>query len=461
MALLAKRIGLGTLGLLAGFGAPRLAAQAWGVTASDPVGIARSGAGVAYGQSLEAASLNPALLVTLKDTSSAFVGVGQELQITQTTLQTSEIVESSSDRNRFLPSFGAAWRVNERWALGLKLDEPFMRHVDMPLDATSRFQGTSLDLTTHRLEAQAAWALSPNWSFGGSLGVTQIHYAWSNMVRVPISANPNPAVPVGPNNPAIALMELGLEQEATKSVPSYSLGFRWAINSRWTVAGTYVGAISANMPLTAGFASNPVAYYDPYTGYGSGLNGISGFGSGVQALSTVQPGSGKLTLPGKATLGIRQRVNQQFTWELDLRYIEGSSTTLPSYPSLSGPSGTVAGSGMSEDFRGGLGASLMGELALWKTWTARLGVSQDTNLRDNANVDPMVGGAKNFTVSAGFSHRFSFGELNFGYQFRQAQDVNTNSLDYKWNQNGLQQTGGTTRVEGMGHLWSIGFKKAF
>jgi hypothetical protein len=36
-----------------------------GVPASDPAGIARSGAGVAFGRSLEAASLNPALLVTL------------------------------------------------------------------------------------------------------------------------------------------------------------------------------------------------------------------------------------------------------------------------------------------------------------------------------------------------------------------------------------------------------------
>ena len=461
MALLSKRIGLGTLGLLAGFGAPRLAAQAWAVSASDPVGIARSGAGVAYGQSLEAASLNPALLSSLKDRTSVFVGVGQELQITQTSLQTSQVVEASSDRNRALPSFGAAWRLSDKLVLGLKLDEPFMRHVDMPLDATSRFQGTSMDLTTHRLEAQGAWALSPNWSFGGSLGVTQIHYAWSNMVRFPVSANPDPSVPVSASNPALALMEVGLQQEATKSVPSYSLGFRWAINSRWTVGGTYVGAMSTTMPLAAGFSPAQAAYYDNYTGYGPAISGSSAYGPGVQALSSVQPGSGKLTLPGKATLGIRQRVNQQFTWELDFRYVEGSATTLPGYPTLTGPSGTFQGSGMSENFCGGYGASLMGELAFWKTWTARMGVSQDANLRSNVNVDPMVGGAKNFTVSAGFSHRMSFGELNFGYQFRQAQDVNSNSLDYKWNQNGLQQSGVTTRVEGMGHLWSIGFKKAF
>ena len=181
----------------------------------------------------------------------------------------------------------------------------------------------------------------------------------------------------------------------------------------------------------------------------------------------MRPGSGKLTLPCKATLGIRQRVNQAFTWEADLRYTQGGSTALPGYPTLSGPStpgspdGVTQGSGMSSNYCGGVGASLMGELAFRKTWVARLGISEDANLRPYSNVDPMAGGARNFTVSTGFTRRFTFGEVSFGYQFRQAQDVNTNSLDYKWDQTGLQRTGVTTRVEGMGHLWSIGFKKAF
>jgi long-subunit fatty acid transport protein len=459
MARFVKRVGLGTLGLLLGFGAPRLAAQTWGVTASDPVGIARSGAGVAFGQSLEAASLNPALLASIKEHASFFLAMGQELQVTQSTLQSNQRVLFGDDRNRFLPSFGTSWRLNDKVVLGLKLDEPFMRHVQMPLEATSRFQGQSFDLRTNRLEAQGSWALSPHFSLGASLGVTRIRYAASNMVRIPVPALPGQPV-ADTTNPALGLMELGLQQEGTKVTPSYSLGFRWALNPRWTVGGTYVGAMSTTMPLTSGLTATPAAYYG-VTGYGTAIPGTSTFGSALQALTSVQSGSGKLTLPGQATLGVRQRVNQILTWEADLRYVQGSSIAVPGYPTLTGPSGTVSGTGQGTQFNSGLGASLMGELSLGKSWTMRMGLSQAHNIRQETDVDPMLGGARNFTFSGGFGYRIYGGELNFGYQFRQSQDVDTKNLDHVWSQSGPRLTGATTRIEGMGHLWSVGFKKAF
>ena len=440
MARFTKRVGLGTLGLLLGTGASPLAAQSWGLTASDPVGIARSGAGVAFGNSLEAASLNPALLSSLKDHSSVFLGVGQELQITQSTLQSTQRVQNSTYRNRFLPSFGAAWRLSDSLALGLKLDEPFMRHLTMPLEATSRFQGESMDLTTNRLAVQASWATSPNWSFGASLGVTRIRYAWTNMVRVPVPLDPNQAASA--TNPSLGLMELGLSQDATKMVPSYSVGFRWAISPRWTVAGAYEGAMSTTLDLRSSVSSLPAAYFDN-RGYGAAITGASSLGPTVQSLSQTQSGSGKLTLPGKATLGVRQRVNQLLTWEADVRFVQGSSTVLPGYPSLSGPSGTVQGSGLATKYQSGFGASLMGELSLGPAWTIRMGMSQASNLREPQDVDPMVGGAKSFTFSGGFGYRVLGGEVNLGYQFRQSQDMDVKAVDGVWSQAGLRSTGTT------------------
>jgi long-subunit fatty acid transport protein len=453
-----SRIGLGTLGLLTGLGAPHLAAQAWGLPASDPVGIARSGAGVAFGQSLEAASLNPALLVTLKDRGSLFLAAGQELQATQTTLQSNQSVNHSADRNRFLGAFGSSLRVGPGLVFGLKFDEPFMRHALMPETGTSRFQGKTIDVTTRRLELQAGWALTPAFSLGASVGMTRIQYAWENNVRIPVPALG--ASPVSATNPAIGLMEVGLRQEGSKVAPGYTVGFRWALAPRWTIAGTYTSSISATLPLTAGLSPLAPSYFST-TGFGPAIQGTSGQGPVLAAQTKVQPGSGKLTLPGKATLGVRQRVNQLFTWEADLRFIQGSALTLPGYPVLTGPSGPVSGQGQATAFRSGVGMSLAGEMNLGRGWVARLGLSLDTPTEQDTDVEPMVGGARQAAFSGGFGYQLWGGELNLGYQFRQAQDRDSAALDGKWNSTGYSTTGTATRVEGMGHVWSIGYKKAF
>jgi len=470
MASVTQRVGLGALGLLLGFGAPQLAAQSWSVNASDPVGIARSGAGVAYGNSLEATALNPALIGSLRDHASAFLAMGQELQITQTTLQANGLNNPSNDRNRFLPSFGVAWRTEGPWSFGVKLDEPFMRHLTMPtqnpvqpyevlpLLTPSRFEGAAFGLETHRLEAQAAWSASPNWSFGASLGATQIQYKWGNQVRVPVTEVA--AQPASTANPALGLMEMGVDQTSTKVVPSYSLGLRWAINSRWTLGGAFVGALSTRMDLHAA-PSGTTPFYTSLDGYGLPAVGVSSFGPAITALTHANPGSGRLVLPGKATFGVRQRVNAIFTWEADLRYTLGRASAVPGYPSLTGPSGTVTGAGLTQDFKNAMGASLMGELTLGKRWILRMGISEDGGLRANQDVEPMLGGAESFTASGGFGYKILGGELNLGYQFRKSQTEQTGNLGYIWNVNGQSNPGGTTQVEGMGHLWSIGFKKAF
>ena len=54
------------MGLAVGLAALPVAAQSMALPAADPVGISRSGAQVAYGYSLEAAAMNPALLASLK-----------------------------------------------------------------------------------------------------------------------------------------------------------------------------------------------------------------------------------------------------------------------------------------------------------------------------------------------------------------------------------------------------------
>jgi long-subunit fatty acid transport protein len=440
--------------LMAGLAPARLAAQSWQLPASDPVGIARSGAGVAFGANLEAASLNPALLATLREDHSAFVAAGMELESSQGTLQENQMVLFSTNRNRSLVGFGSGFRLTPTLVWGLKLDQPFMRHVVMPLDYPGRFQGQKLDLQTRRGEFQLGWAFRPDLAFGASLGLTQVKYAWDNMVRTTVD-NPSTSSPLG-------LMESDLRQSGARTVPSYSLGFRWAVNSRWTFGGTYVGPIRANLSMSAGYGSAPATFYN-LSGYGAAPVGTSTLGAAQQAATSVQAGGGTLVLPGKAVLGVRQRVNQVFTWEMDMAFIQGAQTRLPGDPSASYGSASVSGPGGTNRFRNGYGINLMGELTLSKRWTARIGAELETALRQDEYVDPVLGGSKTSGLSAGFGFKMLGGELNVGYQYRQSQDADTPNLNGAWSHNSGYYTvpASTTRVEGMGHLWAVGFKEIF
>jgi long-subunit fatty acid transport protein len=220
-----------------------------------------------------------------------------------------------------------------------------------------------------------------------------------------------------------------------------------------------VGAIKATLPLGASNGSIPPGFY-ALSGLGPAPVGTK---AAVKPGTQLFPGGGGITLPGKLTLGVRQRLNQIFTWEADLRYILGSQAQLPGYPSSVYPGvGPAAGSGESTAFRSGFGISLMGELNIGKNWVMRLGASLDPALLPSTQVEPLVGGAKSSGLSGGVGYKAFGGEVSLGYQFRQSQDVDVKNLDGTWKSTGYSTNAGSaTRVEGMGHLWSVGYKRSF
>jgi hypothetical protein len=141
----------------------------------------------------------------------------------------------------------------------------------------------------------------------------------------------------------------------------------------------------------------------------------------------------------------------------------GSQTELPGLPAATpAGAGPASAPNQGRPFRSGMGMSLMGELAFTKNWTVRLGASLDPALRADSDVEPLVGGAKSSGLSGGFGYKMFGGELNVGYQYRQSQDIDTANLEGTWNQAGYAPNPTSiTRVEGMGHLWSVGYKRAF
>lgn len=456
MARLHRWLGTGLAGLVAGLSAP-LAAQSLWLPASDPVGIARSGTGVAFGQSLEASALNPALLVTLRDARSAYLGLGMDMASAQSTLQATQRSLFTSERNRFLPSLGAAWKAGDRLSFGLKLDEPFLRHAEIPTESTIRFLGRSIDLKAQRLEFQAAWAFRPDFSVGAGVGFARLSLDSSINLRTAVLQDPSQQP--GAANPAIALAEVEVQQKGSATVPSFSLGFRWAINPRWTLAGAHQGALRGNLSLSASPGDDQPVFVNK-NGNGLPVDGIERKELDTLALIQYLPGSRRIVLPGRTSIGLRHRTSQFFTWEVDVQHVEGGSLELPSSPTLLAPAG-VSGTQMPTGYRSGFGVSAMGEATLGRDWTVRGGVSLDPALQEDSRINPILSGARSAAFSVGAGYRIWGGEVSAGYQFRQNKDLDSAMLEGAWDSAGYRTAGTKTRVEGMGHLWSIGFKRSF
>ena len=440
------------LGLLS----PILTAQTIAMPASDPVGISRSGAGVAYGKSLEAVALNPALLPTLEGRFQYFLAAGEELESSQTTPQSNQRTVYSTDRNRFVPALGLAWKLGKSMGIGLKVDMPFLRHSRLNAETPIRFLGDELDLKAQRVELQLGFALRNNFSIGLGAGFVKIDTASGTTLRGLIPKDQTSGV--SGTNPSEGLFEQRVTQKGSTTAPSFSAGFRWAIGPRWTLAGAYQSKIRGTAAQTSRFAADPYRIYDNY----HDSTPVTGLDAGtVVGLSRAVSGTDKIALPSRAAIGLRQRVNQVFTWEADVRYTQGTQFEFPSMPSMTTPSGVVRVAYPSGPFTNSVGLSLMGELKLSKAWVVRGGLSLDQSSRKDEDVEPLLGGQRSSGFSIGFGWQVAGGELNFGYQLRQAQDQDSTNLDGFWDIAGYRRANATTRVEGMGHVFSIGFKKIF
>lgn len=439
-------------GLILGVGALPAAAQGMALAGVDPVGIARSGVQVAYGYSLEAATLNPALLVSLKEKGGAYVALGLELSATAQSLEANQKTYASEDRNRTIGGFGLAGRLTPRLTLGLKLDEPFARHGILPSNAPSRYLGDGINLSSPRLEGQVAYAYSPNLSFGLGLGAARLSYESTSVMRL--------GVPNSVTGAVDGLVEQRVGQTGSKVVPSYSLGGRWALNPRWTLGFTHQSGLKGDIDLRADFRGT-------YLGL-SANDGLSAPPVGTEAraaalLGASQPKAGAnptLELPSRTTLGVRHRLTPLLTWEADLHWSPGS-TKVPAFATIQTPTGTVAAPTELPAGESQLGLGMSAEMELGKFWTLRGGFTLDQRSVPSSLAEPMLGGSRTANFSFGAGYKTWGGELSIGYQYRQGEDQDTNRLVGVWSASGWRNTGARLRTEGMGHLMAIGFRKMF
>lgn len=440
-------------GLLLGAGALPAAAQGMALLAVDPVGLSRSGIQVAYGYSLEAATTNPALLASLRERSSAYLSAGLELADIQQSLESTQRTLYSSDRNRGIVGLGWGHRLSPSLVLGLKLDEPFLRHARLADEAPTRFLGDSIDLAARRMEAQAAWSLDPSISFGIGLGVARLSYGSSNVVRLGL---PNPTTGL-----TDGLVEQRLAQSGAKVVPSWSLGARWAISPRWSMGFAHQSGLKGDLGLTAGLRGASLGIY--------ANDGLSlpplGTGSRATALlaattTTVLPGSPSLELPSRTTLGVRHRAHPMVTWEADLTWT-AAGLQVPGFASARTATATVTAPAVLPTGRSHLGLGASAEIELGKFWMLRAGLYLDQGSIDDPRIEPLLGGSRTATFSAGAGYKVWGGELSLGYQYRQGEDHDTRALDGVWSSTGYRTVGTRIRLEGMGHLVALGYRRAF
>ncbi|HJV22520.1 MAG TPA: outer membrane protein transport protein [Holophagaceae bacterium] len=440
-------------------GASALSAQGVLNEGSDPVTISRAGVGVAFGRSLEAAGLNPALLVTLQEDRSAHVAFGLESQAGSVTAQNNQIRYFSSDRNRAIGAFGFAQRVNAGLSWGLKVDEPFERHLELRAGAPTRFTGDAISIGAHRLEGQAAWTPEghPELSFGLGLGVTRLGFTLGNTVRAGIPVDPTQ--PESVINPYLGLAEVSLREEGSAFTPSWTLGARWALSSRWTLAATFESPLKAHIGLTARALPATITVTDD-NGYGTPPVGTETRAYQLIGTSGVGAGSGDLNLPARATLGLRQRQSQLLTWEVDLQWM-GAGLRTPGFANLQTFSGTVSAPANLESARSSALLKGMAEFTLSKDWTLRIGAGLSTGYKPSETTEPLLGGSTQSFASVGAGYKVWGGELNVGYQYRLDRDTDRLGAEGAWDSSGYRATGTKVRIEGAGHLMAIGFRKSF
>lgn len=69
-------------------------------------------------------------------------------------------------RNAYVPSVHAAYRLNDRWVIGLGLTVPFGLETKYPADSVVRYIATKSTLVTYNINPMIAYRINDEWSVG-------------------------------------------------------------------------------------------------------------------------------------------------------------------------------------------------------------------------------------------------------------------------------------------------------
>ena len=148
-----------------------------------------------------------------------------------------------------IPNLGAAWRLNDRWAVGLTVNAPFNFTTRYGLDSFTRYQALKSRLFNIDIQPTLAWTPTPQLALGLGVDITYADATLSNALP-----NPSPLAPDGASNLTGNGWDYGwtagLQWKPVEPVTlglSYRSGVKHRLDGRVTVAGLLGPAAAANL----------------------------------------------------------------------------------------------------------------------------------------------------------------------------------------------------------------------
>jgi long-chain fatty acid transport protein len=124
-------------------------------------------------------------------TSEGYI-VGLDMDVTSSTVYgkpVSGATQIGPGRDAWVPSFHGAWRLNERWVLGLSVTAPFGLEVDYPSDSAVRYIATKSNLLTYNINPNIAYRINDQWSIGVGFNAQFFEAKLEQKIFIPLPVN--------------------------------------------------------------------------------------------------------------------------------------------------------------------------------------------------------------------------------------------------------------------------------
>jgi long-chain fatty acid transport protein len=321
-------------------------AQAGGFALRDQssYGQGSSYAGVAAGGSLSSMFWNPATMTQQRGIQSEvdLMGVfpyASNSPTSGTLLGVPGFTGGTGDTgdDAFVPSGYFSWQINPSLWLGVSLNSPFGLSTSFPTTWAGRDYGQNSDLKTYNATPSLAYRINDWLSIGAGVQIQYGNASVSRGLSVPV-----PGLGIAPDN-------------ATLSGKGWGYGFT-------------VGATLTPTPTTI----IGIGYRSAINQKLDGSLSVSGPVSAAALLATTGSADATVNLPDMVSLGIRQRIDQQWTLLGTAEWTNWSRIGTSTVTQSNGAAATIAGRPVTLpfDFKDGWFFSLGAEYQ----WTERLAV---------------------------------------------------------------------------------------
>ncbi|MEO8603886.1 MAG: OmpP1/FadL family transporter [bacterium] len=151
-------------------------------------------------------------------------------------------------RNAVVPSFHAAWRLDDRWVLGFGVTAPFGLETKYPADSVVRYVATKSVLATYNFNPMIAYRINEQWSVGAGFNAQYAQAKLEQKIAIPIPMARDGDILVKPDDWSFGA-NCGILFEPTPDM-RFGVGYRSQIS--YTLGGS---ATVRNIP---GFKSGSV-----------------------------------------------------------------------------------------------------------------------------------------------------------------------------------------------------------